>query len=316
MTTNIGIAKESSSRRSFFTTAASVLGAGAAVSAIGVKLQGQTTTPPVTDISILNYALALENLEAAFYNQGLARFSASDFNTASFANLLGTKIVSKAYTSFQNIRDTENTHVATLNSVIKSLGGKPAAPCTYNFGYKTIDDFVKTAAALENTGVSAYDGAVAMLQDSGLKTAAATIATVEARHASFLNLLNGAIPFPDAFDTPKSMADILAIAGQFIIACPTPAATAITMAVAGPKNLTSTQRDQQLNGDASTSADGKALTYSWRVVSGSAGIYGGQISSPTAQFSGGAGPYTFELTVTDSTGVMSKDTVTINYAGR
>ena len=46
---------------------------------------------------------------------------------------------------------------------------------------------------------------------------------MEARHASYLNLLNGAVPFPSSFDTPKTMPEILAIAGPFIVACDQPA---------------------------------------------------------------------------------------------
>ena len=42
---------------------------------------------------------------------------------------------------------------------------------------------------------------------------------VEARHAAYLNLLNGQLAAPDSFDTAKSMAAILAIAGPFIKAC-------------------------------------------------------------------------------------------------
>ena len=40
------------------------------------------------------------------------------------------------------------------------------------------------------------------------------------RHASYLNLLNGDVPFPLAFDVPKTMAEILAAAGGFIVPCP------------------------------------------------------------------------------------------------
>jgi Ferritin-like domain len=55
---------------------------------------------------------------------------------------------------------------------------------------------------LENTGVSAYDGAIAHISAAKLLTVGATIATVEARHASYLNLLNRDVPFPSAFDEP------------------------------------------------------------------------------------------------------------------
>jgi hypothetical protein len=75
---------------------------------------------------------------------------------------------------------------------------------------------MKTAMALENTGVSAYDGAAQFIMDPDLLTAAGSIVAVEARHASYLNLLNGEVPFPNAFEMPKTPEEILAIAGPFI----------------------------------------------------------------------------------------------------
>ena len=41
---------------------------------------------------------------------------------------------------------------------------------------------------------------------------------VEARHASYLNLLTGEIPFPAAFETPLTMDEVLEIAGPFLVA--------------------------------------------------------------------------------------------------
>ena len=73
---------------------------------------------------------------------------------------------------------------------------------------------------LENTGVMAYDGAVRLIKNPAILTAAATIATVEARHAAYLRLVTGDIPFPAAFDTPRTMTEILAAAGGFITSCP------------------------------------------------------------------------------------------------
>ena len=77
--------------------------------------------------------------------------------------------------------------------------------------------FMMTAAALENTGVSAYDGAGQFISDPDLLTAAGSIVAVEARHASYLNLLNGEMPFPAAFETPLTMDEVLEIAGPFIV---------------------------------------------------------------------------------------------------
>lgn len=47
--------------------------------------------------------------------------------------------------------------------------------------------------------------------------AAAGIPSGEARHARFLNALNGGSPFPDAVDEPKTMDEVKKIAGQFIV---------------------------------------------------------------------------------------------------
>ncbi len=207
-----------SSRRSFFGNALKAGAAVAALSTIGVpKLFADDTSD---DIAVLNYALTLEHLEAAFYVQGLQRFSEKDIGSGKLTSRLGANQASKLYDYLKLIRDHEVTHVTTLISVIQSLGGTPVGPCTYNFGYSTPDGFLAVGQALENTGVMAYDGAIASIHSPELQTAGATIATVEARHASYLNLVNGDIPFPAAFDTPKTMAEILAIAGQFIVSCP------------------------------------------------------------------------------------------------
>jgi hypothetical protein len=50
----------------------------------------------------------------------------------------------------------------------------------------------------------AYDGAIAYIDRPGLQTASATIATVEARHAAYLRLLNGEVPFLEPFDESKA----------------------------------------------------------------------------------------------------------------
>ncbi len=83
--------------------------------------------------------------------------------------------------------------------------------------------------ALENTGVAAYTGAAQYLIDNDeLLTAALTIHGVEARHAAYLNILNEENPFPNAFDEPLTPAEVVEIAGQFIVDAEvvTPAAAA------------------------------------------------------------------------------------------
>ncbi len=88
-----------------------------------------------------------------------------------------------------------------------------------------------------------------------------------------------------------------------------------TVAVASPKNATVTTREVRLDGSKSTSVDGKPLTFLWSIPQGSpsAGIYGANTATPSVQFSQRGAVYTFLLTVTDSTGKTSTDTVKINY---
>ncbi len=305
-----------SSRRNFFSTGALTLGVGAAALTITPRAaQAQTG---VTDLQILNYALGLEHLEAAFYNQGLTRFTANDFNSAGFVPLVGTLIATKALDNLKAIQEHENTHVETLRTVIRSLGGTPVAACQYNFGVTNFSGFLSTAAVLESVGVMAYTGALGMIQNPDLRTAGATIATVEARHSAYLNLLLQDLPFPSATDSTKTMTEILTAAGPFITSCTATdnggGGTATTKAVAGPKNATTVQKFFSLDGSASTSSNGAPLTYNWIVLSGTAGMTKSTTAMPSVQF-GVSGPYTFELTVTDSTGVKATDTVTINYFG-
>ena len=194
--------------------AAAIFGAG---SLLSESLNAQSG--PSADLTLLNFAMTLENLEATFYTQGLAQFSSADFANSTFIQNFGAAIGGDVYAYLSLIRDHEAQHVRTLQALITGLGGTPAKPCTYNFGYKTADDFVTVAATIENVGVMAYDGAISQISSTSLKTSAMTIATVEARHASYLNLLTGVSPFPSDFDTAGSSAAILAAAGKYITAC-------------------------------------------------------------------------------------------------
>jgi hypothetical protein len=90
-----------------------------------------------------------------------------------------------------------------------------------------------------------------------------------------------------------------------------------TAAVAGPKNATVVTRQFQLDGTQSTSFDGRPLSYQWTIPPGSlqAGISGASTATPTVQFGIGRGVYMFQLTVTDSSGKTSMDTVSVNFSG-
>jgi hypothetical protein len=150
------------------------------------------------DVGILNYALTLEYLEAAFYNGATAANMALSSQAAAFL-----KIVTR----------DENAHVKFLK---EHLGSKAAKEPKFEFkGANTnVETFMKTAQVLENTGVHAYSGQALNIKAAAYVKAAVSILTVEARHASVIGLLNepagNEIAPNGPFDTPLTAAKVLA----------------------------------------------------------------------------------------------------------
>lgn len=198
------------SRRGFLSGSAKVAVGGAlAVSAFGTPALNRLRASAQDfsdDVDVLNYALTLEHLEYAFYRDGIGQFT---FGADPFGNSIDEYLA--------QIRDHEGAHVETLTQVITDLGGEPVAEGSYDFGYTDATTFLATAAALENTGVSAYDGAGSSITSPDLLTAAGSIVAVEARHAAYLNVITGTSPFPEAVETPLTPEEVLAIAGPFIV---------------------------------------------------------------------------------------------------
>jgi rubrerythrin len=112
------------SRRRFLTGSAAAL-AGGALMAVPGMAKAHTTPEPPSDIDMLNYALTLEHLEYAFYRDGLRKFGEREFENANVFDGLGGYLRRNAYENFLRIRNHEETHVDTLKSVIRSLGGNP-----------------------------------------------------------------------------------------------------------------------------------------------------------------------------------------------
>jgi rubrerythrin len=209
------------SRRSFLQKSAAV-GGSALVLALGgssTALAHDADDDETSDVDVLNFALTLEHLEYAFYRDLLDRFDEKDFKKAKTLNGFANRTREDVRSNLKDIRDHEETHVDALTEVIKELGGDPVEEACYDFGVENVDDFLTIAAVLENTGVAAYDGAIELIESADLLTTGATIATVEARHASYLNFLTDADPFPEAFDETKTKGEVLDAAGGFIVDC-------------------------------------------------------------------------------------------------
>jgi rubrerythrin len=150
------------------------------------------------DVKILNYALTLEFLEAAFYQQAVA-------NAA-----YGSNAALKTFAEV--VAKHEKTHVDFLKT---ALGSAAIKSPKFDFGKAVTDQatFAATSQVLEDTGVSAYLGQVVNVFQPGILRAAGTIATVEARHAAWIRFINAANPAPAAFDKPKSEGAILKAVG-------------------------------------------------------------------------------------------------------
>jgi hypothetical protein len=309
----ISVDHEARSRRNFFAKAGALL-ATAGLAAPSV-LESQTLN---SDVDILNYALRLERLEASFYANGLAKFAASDFAASNFAKNLTPAQVANAYALVTAIGQQELSHVNQISAAIGALNGTLAQPDCYVFQpygsnpklLANADSFIATAMVLENTGVTAYDGAISLLQSASLRTTAATIATVEGRHAAYLNQLMGASPFPSAYDTPATAATILAAASAYLASsCPTYIAV-----VVGPQNVTTFNKTLQLS--ATATSPYPPLSYVWEPVLGEmASVDRAQYPDPTVTFLGGPGVYNFAVVVTDYVGNTGSAHLAITYTG-
>jgi hypothetical protein len=178
----------------------------------------------IWDVDVLNYALTLEHLEDAFYQQNLKSlggyYSKDTIISADMFEPLPYDVREPIYHQLTQIGEHEAAHVETLEQVITDLGGTPVEKAEYEFETMVTDDptaFLQTAQALENTGVAAYAGAAPYIGDDDILSAALGVHSVEARHAAFINYLNGMSPFPNVVDEALGRAEVLEVASQFIV---------------------------------------------------------------------------------------------------
>ena len=166
------------------------------------------------DVGVLNYAYALEQLEADFY----------------------TKVVNNFYSGISSTEkeiftDLYHHEVIHRDFFKAAIGGATSNVLpTLEFQYPGVNfndrnSVLATAKALEDTGVAAYNGAGRYITNPDYLVIAGKIVSVEARHASAIrNIINpGSADFSgddvinaSGLDLAKEPKDIVAVAAGFI----------------------------------------------------------------------------------------------------
>ncbi|KIA93720.1 Tat (twin-arginine translocation) pathway signal sequence containing protein [Pedobacter kyungheensis] len=167
------------------------------------------------DFGVLNYAYALEQLEAAFYVK-VASAPPASFTAAQ-----------KAY--FQDIQFHEIAHREFFKA---ALGTAAIGSLEVNFDsidFTSASSVLGTAMAFEDLGVSAYNGAGPRIKSATYLLLAGKIVSVEARHAAYVRDLISNGSFADlnslaplgannagGLDAALTPDKVLATAGKYI----------------------------------------------------------------------------------------------------
>jgi rubrerythrin len=167
-----------------------LVGSAALLAALSLPDPGSAASK--NDIDILNYALTLEYLQAAFYTE-----------TERAGAVRG-----KAKQAARRVGAVERAHVKAFR---KALGSAAVKRPTFDFRGVTESQtpFLKTAVAFEDLAVAAYKGQAPLIQDKSILGVAISIHSVEARHAAWMRYLFGIVPAARAFDLPAPKAKVL-----------------------------------------------------------------------------------------------------------
>jgi hypothetical protein len=161
------------------------------------------------DYGILNYAFALEQLEAAFYIQVVKTpYSGMSDNEKE---------------CFSTIRQHEVCHREFFKAALGSNAIPDLTPDFSKIDFTSRTSVIATAKAFEDLGVQAYDGAGYLIQNADYLTIAGKIVSVEARHAAYIRNL---VTFGDyagndvvdmnGLNKASSIAEVLPIANTFL----------------------------------------------------------------------------------------------------
>lgn len=172
-------AEDNKSRRTFMrfsaVAAASAVAFGVDVEGLGLSsafAQAAAVDVGSGDFGVLNFAYALEQLEAAFYTQVL---------TTPYRGM-------SAYEAqvLTGIRDHEIAHRETFRVALNLFAIPDLQPNFSRVDFGSRASVLKTASTFEDLGVSAYNGAGQYLSNALFLALAGSIVSVEARHAALL----------------------------------------------------------------------------------------------------------------------------------
>jgi rubrerythrin len=194
------IRAEGHTRAAFILRGALAVGATYGAGAVAPFVSNAFAAVPEGDLTIVQFALGLEQVETAFYKAALARAGLSG-NVKALASEFGAQ---------------EDDHAKALNQLLTQLGAKPEPAPKTKFGLTDQASFLKLAVQLEDTGVGAYNGATPAVGTSDLRAVFGSIVQTEARHAAALRLAAGMDPAPAAFDKPLSPDQVKSAVQPFI----------------------------------------------------------------------------------------------------
>lgn len=128
------------------------------------------------DVGILNYAYALEQLEAAFYT-----------NVMDGSYWAGASAEEKLI--LEDLHDHEVIHREFFKAAISAAVSADKVLPELEFDFSGVDfgdrdSVLSTARVLEDTGIAAYNGAGQYIENPDYLVMAGKIVSVEARHAS------------------------------------------------------------------------------------------------------------------------------------